>query len=353
VAPEALWGVALPVDDPADTARTAARLEDSAARLASLAQAVAALLPSAHWSGVAAHAADQRLLGITLALTQERSRLLRGAEALTLFSHRVAAAQHSADEARALLAAAYQAQQAADRVDAAAGLRTANQWSGPRTDGDIFDPTAQRLLDRSRQQAHAARTSYDAAARDLADELTALSGRRIVRSGLSPRVLLDVAGFVPVVGDAIDAANAAVYLWQRRWKDGIVTAAASVPGPEGWVAGGLHAGKAVERAGDVEKVVDDLPATEQATRILSGLSQRGRRPTTRVLPDDDTIERLYREQLAPLGMTRMIATPRGPVWRTELGNGSAITFRQFSKTGGPTIELEEMDSVGFNLIHRG
>jgi hypothetical protein len=350
---EALLGVALPIDEPADTARTAARLEETASRLASLARGVARLLPTAGWTGVAAHAADQRLLEITLALTEERSRLLRAAEALTLFSHRVAAAQHSAGQARDLLAAAYQAQQAADRVDAAAGLRTANHWSGPRTDGDIFDPSAQRLLDQARRQAHTARTCYDSAAREVADELTALSGRRIARAGLTPRVLLDVAGFVPVVGDAVDAANAAVYFWQRRWKDGIVTAAASVPGPEGWVAGGLHAGKAVERAGDVEKVVDDLPPTERAAQILSGLTERGIRKQTRVLPSDEVIERLYREQLAPLGVTRTIEAPGGTVWVTRFDSGAEISFRGFSDSGGPAIEIARIKGLQFKLIHRG
>ena len=350
---EALLGVALPIDEPADTARTAARLEETASRLASLARGVARLLPTASWTGVAAHAADQRLLEITLALTQERSRLLRAAEALTLFSHRVAAAQHSAGQARYLLAAAQRAQELADLADSTAGLRSANQWTGSRTDGNLFDPDAQRLLDQARRQAMAARNSYDAAARVLADDLTALSGRRVVRSGLSPRVLLDVAGFVPVVGDAIDAANAAVYLWQRRWKDGLVTGAASIPGPEGWLAGGLHVGKAVERAGDVEKVVDDLPPEDRAAQVLSGLMERGIRKDTRVLPSDEEIEKLYRDQLAPLGVTRTIEAQDGTVWLTTFASGATISFRGFSDSGGPAIEIARLRGLTFTLIHRG
>lgn len=347
-----LLGWPLPVDDPADAARTADGLVASADRLGTLVRRLGAMLPVQSWSGVASDAADRRLALTALALGWERSRLLRAAEVLSDFSRQVAAARAVADEASRLVAVARQAQDIADRRDVSmTGSRSTAGWGNVRADGTIYDPYAVALLDQARERAHEARTTYDRAARRLAAELMVLSGRRVVRAGLSPRMLLDVAGFVPVIGDAIDVVNALVYLKQRRWGDALLTGAAAVPGPLGWWGGGAKIGKAVDHAGDIERVVDDGSTEARAAEILNGLTTRGRRRTTRMLPDDESIESLYRE-LEPLGLTELRAGTRGDVFVTAFPSGARVTFRGFSESEGFAIEIYDLPGVSMTLIHR-
>ena len=351
-AAEPLLGVALPGDDPAAATRLSGDLASAAERIGLVARGVAALLPVRRWSGVAAAEADRRLLEVAVALAAERARLLRAADALATFGRSVSVAHGLADEARALLAGARSAQATADRRDPALAAGRAVGWGGARADGGIYDPAAVALLDRARSRAFEARRAYDDAARRLAAEVTLLSGRQVVRSSLSPRVLLDLAGFVPVVGDAVDLGNAAVYLHQRRWGDAIVTAAAAVPGPSGWMAGAGKVARAVWRAGRVERVVDDLPAAEQAVARLSELAVRGRRAEVRLLPDDEAVERFYRDALAPLGATTVRRTPDGVVWRTDFPGGGFVNFRRFSDSGGFTIDVQEVPGATVRRIHR-
>jgi len=174
----------------------------------------------------------------------------------------------------------------------------------------------------------------------------------VVRAGLSPRLLLDLAGFVPVVGDAVDAVNAVVYLAQGRGTDGLLTAAAALPGPGGWVAGGAKVGKALDHAGDIAKVVDDAPAETRAIEVLSQLTVRGDRRTTRLLPDDESIERLYRDHLAGLGPTTIVKAGNETVSVTMLPSGAKIAFRRFSNSEGYAIEVEDLPQLGYDRVHR-
>ncbi len=348
-----LLGWPLPVDDPADAARTADGLVAAADRLSALGRRLAAMLPVQRWSGVASAAADQRLAVTAVALGQERRRMLRAADALSRFGHQVDAARSLADEASRLLIAARAAQQAADHVDGAlTSAGTSGGWGGHRTDGNLYDPRAVALLDRARERAYDARTRYDRAARQLTAELTELSGRRVVRAGLSARTWLDLAGFAPVVGDAVDAVNAAVYFAQGRWADGLLTAAAAVPGPGGWVAGGAKVGKALDHAGDVAKVVDDVPAETRAIEVLSQLTVRGDRRHTRLLPDDESIERLYRDHLEWLGPTRIVQAGHETISVTTLPSGAKIAFRRFSNSEGYAIEVRDLPQLGYERVHR-
>jgi hypothetical protein len=348
-----LLGWPLPVDDPAGAARTADGLLAVADRLSALGRRVASMLPVQRWSGVASAAADQRLALTTFAVGLERRRVLRAADALTRFSRQVAAARTLADDATRLLTAARAAQQAADLADTGAtGSRPSGGWGGYRADGALYDPHAVVLLDRARERAYDSRTCYDRAARRLTAELTELSGRRVVRGGMSARAWLDLAGFVPVVGDAVDAVNAGVYFAQGRWREGLLTAVAVVPGPGGWVAGGAKVGKALDHTGDVAKVVDDVPAETRAIEVLSQLTVRGDRRTTRMLPDDESIERLYREHLEGLGPTAIVKAGNETVSVTTLPSGASIAFRRFSNSDGYAIEVRDLPRLGYDRVHR-
>ena len=350
VTDDPLLGFALPRDDPGPAARTARVLGEAAEQVGVLLRRVGAMLPVQRWSGTASQAADRRLVTVALGLAQERQRLVSAAEALSRFAASVAVAQQSADEARRLVSSARAVQRSVDDRGAAAPTG----WGGVRADGVLHDPTAVALLDRARVRAHDARTTYDTAARRLAAELTDLSGRRVVRAGLSPRLLLYVVGLVPVVGDAVDLGNAAAYALQRRWDDAALTAVAAVPGPEGWAAASAKVGRAVSRAGRVERVVtvaDDVPAEQRVAAVLAGL-QRGRRKETRVLPDDDAVTRLYREAFHPLGRTSVTQGSRGEVLVTRLPGGGRVSYRTWSKCGGATIEFAEVAGVDILRIHR-
>lgn len=347
-----LLGPPLPRDESPAVLRCAEALHTSAERLRSLAQGLGALVPVQHWSGASAAAADDRLIELATSLILERGRLLRAADALRTFARALGVIADQADEAKALISAAQQTQDRVDRLDPGlAAARAAGSWSGHRTDGHLYDPVAIVLLHRAREAAQQARDGYTRAARALTDELTGLSGRRVVRASLSSRTWLDVAGFVPVLGDAVDAVNAVVYLRQRRWSDAALTGAAVVPGPEGWLAGGGKIARAVGHVGDVERVVDSSPQRRVAD-VLSGLDIPGRTPWTRMLPDDATIESLYREVFEPLGTTTMRSAGLGPVWVTELPGGGAVIFRRHSSAEGAAIDFHRLPDLSVTKIHR-
>jgi hypothetical protein len=354
VTDDPLLGFALPRDDPRPSARTAPALGEAAERVGVLLRRVGAMLPVQRWSGTASLAADRQLASVALGLAQERLLLGSAADALTRFAVAVTAAQGSADEARRLVSAARAVQRSADLRAAATAPVAPAGWGGVRADGVIHDPTAVALLDRARVRAYVARTTYDSAARHLTAELTDLSGRRVVRAGLSPRLLLDVVGLVPVAGDAVDLGNAVAYALQGRWDDASLTAVAAVPGPEGWAAASAKAGRAVSRAGRVERVVtvgDDVPPEQQIATVLAGLL-RGRRKETRVLPDDDAVTQLYREAFHPLGATTVTQGSRGEVLVTRLPGGGRVSYRTWSRCGGATIEFAEVTGVDILRIHR-
>jgi hypothetical protein len=344
-----LLGFALPRDQPGPAAGTAHALVEAADRVGVLARRVGAMLPAHRWSGTASASADRSLAAVALGLAQERRVLLAAASTLTRFAGQVSVAAQAADEARRLVASARSVQRSADRRAPATAV---TGWGSSRLDGDVRDPAAVTLLDRARVRAYEARSTYDAAARRLTAELTDLSGRRVERAGLSPRLLLDAVGFVPVVGDAVDLANAAAYALQGHWDDAALTAVAAVPGPEGWAAASAKIGKAASRAGDVVKVVGDVPAEQRVVDVLAGLTVRGRRKETRLLDDGDAVETLYRRSFEPLGPTVLTKNKLGEdLLVTHLPGGGRISLRWSSGTGGPAIEFVDISGVDIMRVH--
>jgi hypothetical protein len=349
-----LLDVELPEGDPGGVLALAGELDDAADRLVTCATGAARLLPVAGWSGVAATAADRRLLEVAAALGAERSRIQRGVEALREFGHAVGTAVERAAEALALLATARRVQDEADARLAGTGLAgpglTSGQWSGSRADGRFADPEAVQLLDRARVVAREARDGADRAARRLVDDLTALSGRRVVRDGGSWRPLLDVVGLVPGYGDALDVGSTVFYGARGDWRDAAVSAAAAVPGPLGWLAGGTRAGRAVDHVGDVARVVDDSPRG-RAVAAFASLTTAGRDAHVRLLADDAAVDRFWWEVVAPLGSTSVKRVDGGWLTTTELPDGARIVHRDFSRSGGHAIELRGVRGAPVTLIH--
>lgn len=350
---EDAFGVPLPDGDPASVDGVAGRLDDLGARLLLMARGVAQLLPVAGWSGIAASAADARLLDIAAALAAERSRVERAAVALRGCAGRLRAAEGLAAEARLLLAAAHREQAVADARDPSLAVaRASGQWSGPRADGTVYDPVAVAVLRRAQDRARAGRDAADAATRRLVEELTELSGRRVLRESGSWRTLLDLAGFVPGYGDAVDLANAGAYAAKGDFGDAALTGAASVPGPLGWLAGGRKVERATEAVGDVARVSDDGTARARAVDALGSLTVPGLRGHVRMLPDDAAIDAFYRDVLSSLGPTTSTVLPAGVVSVTALPGGGRIVHRTFSRTGGHAVELQDVEGALVRLVHR-
>lgn len=265
-----LLAVSLPGDDSAVTARLAEDLRVLADRLGGQGRRVGAMVGVARWSGLASAAADRRLAGCARALGDEHDRLLVAAEAVEAFSRRAAVSAAAAEEARRLLAAARAAQHRADVADPA-GAR--GRSTGHRLDGRIAAPDAVALLDRARAHAVESCSCYDRAATGLVADLTALSGRRVLRQYADRRLLLDLAGFVPVVAPVIDVADVLTYASSGQWDQVAVTVASAVPGPVGWTvtAAGLVA--SVSRLGDVTGVERTTPQPQVRVPMATQVSQ--------------------------------------------------------------------------------
>ena len=348
---ESLLDVVLPRGEPAQSVRLAGELREAAGRLLAVAQGAARLLPVSGWSGAAAVAADRRLLEVAAAVGAERNRLEQAADALLGFGHELGTAVDGSAEARALLATARRVQDEADLRDRALSVGvTSGQWSGPRSDGRLADPDAVLLLDRARALAREARDVADRATARLVDELTRLSGRRVLRDGGSWRPLLDVAGLVPGYGDALDLGSAAVYGAQGDWWDAALSGAAAVPGPLGWLAGATRAGRTADHVGEVAQVVDDSPRG-RAVAAFASVPTVGRRKHVRLLADDAAVDQFWWEVLAPLGWTNVRQVDEGLITTTHLPDGSRIVHRDFSSSGGHTIELRSTPQADVRQIH--
>jgi hypothetical protein len=348
---ESVLDVTLPRGEPAQAIRLASDLSEAADRLLAVAHGAARLLPVSGWSGVAAAAADRRLLEVAAAVGAERSRLQQAAEALRGFAHELGTAVDGAAQARALLATARRVQDDADARDRALSVGLASgQWAGPRADGRFTDPDAVLLLGRARELALEAREVADRAAARLVDALTALSGRRVLRDGGSWRPLLDLMGLVPGYGDALDVGSAAVYGTRGDWWEAAVSGAAAVPGPLGWLAGATRTGKAVDHVGEVARVVDDSPRG-RAVEAFASVSTVGRRRHVRLLADDAAVDQFWWDVLAPLGWTNVRQVDEGLITTTHLPDGSRIVHRDFSSSGGHTIELRSSPQADVRQIH--
>ena len=79
---------------------------------------------------------------------------------------------------------------------------------------------------------------------------------------------------------------------------------------------------------------------------------RGRGWAVRHLPDDEAIERFYREVLQPLGTTTTRRTDSGVTLDvTELPGGGRVVLRKGSNSGGYAIDVR-LAEVPFKRIHR-
>ena len=242
-------------------------------------------------------------------------------------------AQDLADEARLLLSGAHREQATADARDPAlAAARVSGQWSGSRSDGALYDPAAVALLRRAQDRARESRETADVATRRLVDELTALSGRRVVREPGSWSTLLDVVGLVPTYGDALDLGRAGFAALHGDFRDAAVTGAASLPGPAGWLAGAHKVDRGLDAVGDVPRVVDDSPRARAAAVFASVPTVTGRRRHVRILPDDAAVDAFLRDVLAPLGWhQRRGRRAVGIVTTTTLAGGGKIVHRTYSR----------------------
>ena len=187
-------------------------------------------------------------------LLSEGLRCRDAAEALWVYATRLEMALDLAVDARRQLDQAYATQRAADLAEPAFAVGRLMAWSGAGADGYFGDPEAARLVDRARRTAWDADSLARRAARDLVAELTNLSGASVAHRGISPRVLVDLAGFVPVAGDAIDAVNGLVYLLQGDEMNAGLSLGAVVPGPFGWGATSGRIGKALSDAEVIDVV---------------------------------------------------------------------------------------------------
>jgi len=276
-----LLDMSLPADDPTATRRLAEDLRQLADRLGRQGDQVGAMVGVEGWSGTASTAADRRLSLCRLVLRLERTRLLLAADALDAFSGRVAVARVAADEARRLVAAARAAQLRADRLDPVAARSRDATAIGHRLDGSVYAADAVVLLDRARQRALASRTGYDDAATALATELTSLSGRRVLRRAADGRLLLDLLGFVPVVGQVVDVYDVLTYGSQGRWAAAGVTVASAVPGPVGWVVTAAGIVTSLTHLGEVagiERSPSAVPVVPVARAVSDALPARVARP---------------------------------------------------------------------------
>jgi hypothetical protein len=157
--------------------------------------------------------------------------------------------------------------------------------------GSVIVPDPVVLLFRALVRALASRTGYDDAATALATELTSLSGRRVLRRAADGRLLLDLLGFVPVVGTVVDVCDVLTYGSQGRWEEAGVTVASAVPGPVGWVvtAAGIvsslaHMGEVagIERTAPTPPVVPVVPVAREVSdstpvRVSEPVPARGPR----------------------------------------------------------------------------
>lgn len=206
------------------------------------------------WAGAASQSAADRTARLAIRLITEGMRCHEASEALWIYATRLDLAIDLAADARRLLDRAYATQQAADLAEPALAVGRSLMWSGGTSTAYFGDPEAARLVDRARRTAWDADSLARRAARDLVTELTGLSGASVAHHGVSPRVLVDLAGFVPVVGEAIDAMNGLVYLLQGDVVNSGLSLGAVVPGPLGWGATSGRIGKALTDAEVIDVV---------------------------------------------------------------------------------------------------
>jgi hypothetical protein len=91
---------------------------------------------------------------------------------------------------------------------------------------------------------------------------------------------------------------------------------------------------------------------EEAVAALETVTARGLQPHNRELPDDEAVTAFFRERLEHLGERHVVQAAGGEVVVITLPDGGRITFRGWSRSGGPTIEFKNIEGVRVEKIHR-
>ena len=231
------------------TARSLADRGESFRSTAARLRASVGSLVGVSWRGHASHEAEARLVQSALLLEGWAARCDAAAAALRTYAAEMDSALDLSRRARSLDEQALSAQQAADQADPSLAVERSMSWSGAAS--PFNDPAARDLADRAARLAWEADQAAQAAVRRLVARLGELTGRTVSQRGPSPRLLVDLAGLAPIVGEPIDAINGAVYLGQGQWIDGLLSIAGAIPGPLGWAATGGRIGKSLDEADDV------------------------------------------------------------------------------------------------------
>ena len=231
------------------TARSLADRGESFRSTAARLRASIGSLVGVSWRGHASHEAEARLGQSALLLEGWAARCDDAGAALRTYATEMDSALDLSRRARSLDEQALAAQQSADQADPSLAVERSMSWTGVAS--PFNDPAARELADRAERLAWAADDAAQAAVRRLVARLAELTGRTVSRRGPSPRLLVDLAGLTPIVGEPIDAINGAVYLGQGQWIDGLLSIAGAIPGPLGWAATGGRIGKSLDEADDV------------------------------------------------------------------------------------------------------
>ena len=291
----ALLAAHLPSGDPVSVRATARSLDAVAAELATLSRRGSSVLEGT-WRGDAAVSAAVRITRLASRLYSESRRCSRAAEVLWVFATRLDWALDQASAARRLLDAAFTAQRRADTADPSLALGHASVWTGSRGADAFTDPDAAALAARARSTAASAVTVARRANDDLVRSLSALTGLSVERQHLSPRLLLDVAGFVPVVGDAVDAVNGLAYLLHGDELAAGLSFGAVVPGPFGWASTSGRIGKALtddELVEVVRRTADPLQARHVDPAFVALYRDRDRLITRAAASADQSVRPLH------------------------------------------------------------
>lgn len=113
--------------------------------------------------------------------------------------------------------------------------------------GEEYRQAARELLERARQQLEAVAEESAKALNAMAEAVPTEDEESTAET--VAHALTDAAGFIPVIGDAVDLAHAGVYALQGRGTEAALTAAAAVPFA-GWAAGGTKLSKSGKRIGE-------------------------------------------------------------------------------------------------------
>lgn len=128
--------------------------------------------------------------------------------------------------------------------------------------------------------------------------------------------ILDVAGFIPGVGEIADGANAIIYLGEGRYLEAGISAAAMVP-----------------IVGDLGKV--GKWGVRGSREIVETIAERGLRevPVARIVDEAAATREIFRAKRVPLGRVPAHEMPKGPLGPAGLGN-------EMHKILPPKIERE-------------